>query len=112
VWSAHGFEPNVDGENCRLSNAPPHYPTCDQMARPNVLMIGDPYWEPWRSEGQRQREEKWLRTIDSGQRTVVIEIGADTTIPSVSKFQPAHQLRIWRAAHTHQPQRVHRCVKP
>jgi NAD-dependent SIR2 family protein deacetylase len=86
VWSARDFEPQVDEENCLLLSAPPHCPTCGQMARPNVLMFGDPYWEPLRSEAQRQGEEKWLRTIDDGQKTVVIEIGAGTTIPSVRHF--------------------------
>ena len=56
------------------------------MARPKVFMFDDPYWEPLRSEAQRQGEEKWLRTIDDGQKTVVIEIGAGTTIPSVRHF--------------------------
>ena len=86
VWSARDFEPHVDDENCLLLNAPPRCPICGQMARPNVLIFGDANWEPWRSEAQRQREEQWLRTIHDGQRTVVIEIGAGTTIPSVRHF--------------------------
>jgi NAD-dependent SIR2 family protein deacetylase len=86
VWSAQDFEPHVAEENCLLINDPPTCPACDEMARPNVLMFGDANWEPLRSEAQRQLEEKWLRTIDDGQKTVVIEIGAGTAIPSVRHF--------------------------
>jgi NAD-dependent SIR2 family protein deacetylase len=83
VWSANGFEPDVDTETCRLRNDPPDCQHCGGPARPNVLMFGDMGWCEWRTEMQTVRMEEWLGKI---QRPVVIEAGAGSMIPSVRRF--------------------------
>lgn len=83
IWAAGGFQPDVDEQKCRLSNAPPTCPRCGGLARPNVLMFGDGGWIDRRSDSQGTRQEAWLAAAT---RPVVIEIGAGTTIPSVRHF--------------------------
>lgn len=83
VWSADGFEPDVDVAHCMLRNAPPSCPECGGMARPNVMMFNDWDWLDSRSGRQEARQGHWLCSV---QRPVVLEIGAGTTIPSVRYF--------------------------
>lgn len=83
VWSADGFEPDVDLERCLLRNAPPRCPQCGGMARPNVMMFNDWDWLDSRSKPQAARQRQWLMSVS---RPVVVEIGAGTAIPSVRYF--------------------------
>ncbi|MDW5442834.1 SIR2 family NAD-dependent protein deacylase [Polaromonas sp. SM01] len=87
VWSADGFVPEVDTDNCRLLNPPPHCPACGALARPNVLMFKDWNWVSRRSDAQARREATWLEVLaESRARVVVLELGAGTAIPSVRRF--------------------------
>jgi NAD-dependent SIR2 family protein deacetylase len=87
VWSADGFVPEVDTDNCRLLNTPPHCPACGALARPNVLMFNDWSWVSKRSDAQARREATWLDTLaENRARVVVLELGAGTAIPSVRRF--------------------------
>ena len=86
VWSADGFTPEVDEQNCLLLNSPPVCPKCAGMARPNVLMFNDWNCAPERTQVQSQKEYQWLESLPDGRRIVVVEIGAGTTIPSVRHF--------------------------
>ena len=83
IWSAAGFEPVVDEENCRLVSDPPRCPHCGAPARPAILMFGDGRWNGERSEGQRRRLDAWLRRV---KKPVVVELGAGTAIPTVRWF--------------------------
>ena len=83
IWSADDFVPDVDSEAGTLRNAAPRCPHCGGLARPNILMFGDPLWLPARSEAQSMRLEHWLV---GARRPVVIEIGAGTAVPSVRHF--------------------------
>lgn len=83
VWSADGFEPDVDVAHCMLRNAPPSCAECGGMARPNVMMFNDWDWLDSRSARQEACQRHWLCSV---QRPVVLEIGAGTTIPSVRYF--------------------------
>jgi NAD-dependent SIR2 family protein deacetylase len=56
-----------------------------KILRPNILMFGDWSWLPERSMKQENRLGRWLNAIDS-EKTVVIEMGAGTAIPSVRRF--------------------------
>ncbi|MFO1262695.1 MAG: Sir2 family NAD-dependent protein deacetylase [Rhodoferax sp.] len=83
IWSADGFQPDVDEQTCRLLNPTPFCPHCGGLARPNVLMFGDGGWVDRRSAAQGYRQDAWLSAVT---RPVVIELGAGTAIPSVRHF--------------------------
>lgn len=80
AWSADGVWLDVDEERCALRSAAPRCPHCGGLARPNVLMFGDPYWIDRETEAQRQSLEQWLAGAG---RLVVVECGAGTAIPSI-----------------------------
>ncbi|MCX8113904.1 MAG: NAD-dependent deacetylase [Burkholderiaceae bacterium] len=83
LWSATGFEPRIDDENCRLLSPAPTCPRCGSVARPNILMFGDAGWIPTRTDAQMARLRAWMVP---GQNIVAIELGAGTAIPSVRMF--------------------------
>lgn len=94
IWSAEGFEPEVDEQSCRLLNELPACPHCGTVARPTILMFGDWKWNQRRVEVQKARLDEWLATV---RRLVIIEVGAGTAIPSVrhfSEFQEGFLIRI------------------
>lgn len=83
IWPADAFLPEVDGDACRLRNAPPACPHCGSLARPNILMFGDRGWVEARSARQAARLQAWLARV---RRPLVIELGAGTAVPSVRYF--------------------------
>lgn len=88
LWSANGFHPEVDVEQCRLLNEAPICPHCGQMARPNILMFGDLGWIDQRAEQQAFAYQRWRETLV--RNPVVIEIGAGRAIPTVRSFSEMH----------------------
>ncbi len=93
IWPADAFVPDVDEARGVLRNEAPKCPRCGDLARPNILMFGDPLWLPARSEAQSVRLEHWLA---GARKPVVIEIGAGTAVPSVRNF--SQQMRIYADA--------------
>lgn len=83
VWSAGGFEPQVDEEACRLLCEPPRCPHCGGIARPNILMFGDWGWIAQRTELQEAALVAWLEHV---RRPLVIELGAGESVPTVRRF--------------------------
>jgi NAD-dependent SIR2 family protein deacetylase len=83
IWPADDFAPEVDAEQCLLLNTLPTCPHCGGMARPNVMMFNDWEWLEQRQIQQAARMENWLSSMS---RPVVVEIGANTAIPSVRHF--------------------------
>lgn len=83
VWSAEKFKPDVDENECHLTNMPPPCKECGGYARPNILMFGDWGWVKMRTKKQSARQHEWLSTV---KRPLVIELGAGIHIPSVRKF--------------------------
>jgi NAD-dependent SIR2 family protein deacetylase len=87
TWSANQYTPTVNTETCQLLSELPVCPHCGGLARPNILMFGDEYWQYMYSEKQRRNQERWLNAIEENKaRVVVVEIGAGTAIPSVRHF--------------------------
>lgn len=87
VWSAEAFVPQVDEEQCRLTNSAPLCPACKALARPNILMFGDWDMRETRVAQQARRQRQWLQALDGARaRVAVVEIGAGTAIPSVRAF--------------------------
>ena len=93
IWPADGFIPDLDESRGMLRNDAPTCPHCGGLARPNILMFGDPLWLPARSEDQSLRLERWLTLA---RRPVVVEIGAGTAVPSVRNF--SQQMLIYAGA--------------
>ncbi len=98
IWPATEFTPEVDEETCLLQNTPPLCPHCNGLARPNILMFGDYYWQARRSDLQERRMAQWLSEIE---KLVIIELGAGSSVPTVRRFSEhfaqqaqAHLIRI------------------
>lgn len=85
LFSADGLRVEIDPGTFRALPPLPACPRCGALARPNVLMFGDPGWDPARTEAQEERLSVWLRSQDP-QRLVVVECGAGTAVPTVRFF--------------------------
>ncbi len=83
TWSADGFDPTIDTENCLITSPLPTCPNCGSVARPNILMFGDFNWLANRKSEQQERFARWRNRVQS---PLVIELGAGTAIPSVRWF--------------------------
>lgn len=80
IWSASTLEPRVDEAECRWLGELPRCPRCGSLARPNILMFGDGAWIAARTRQQQAELDVWRRQAG---RTVVLEIGAGTHVPTV-----------------------------
>ncbi len=78
IWSAHGFDPVVDEDDCVLVIKLPTCPHCGGLARPNIVMFRDWGWLDGRTNKQSRSMKKWMEKPES---LVVVEIGAGTAIP-------------------------------
>jgi NAD-dependent SIR2 family protein deacetylase len=83
IWSAEDLQPDVDTDACKWKCALPTCPRCGELARPNILMFGDPAWLEGRADRQQEQLAAWLARV---QRPVVVELGAGTGIPTVRHF--------------------------
>jgi len=82
IWPNRDEVP-VDHATMRASRIP-RCTACGGVARPNILMFGDGAWIGDRSDDQRQRLRSFAEAhVDD--RTVVIEMGAGTAIPSIRR---------------------------
>ena len=62
----------------------PLCPSCGAVARPNILMFGDWGWGSSRSDAQSAQMDAFVQRVQpSGQKLVIIEIGAGEHIPTV-----------------------------
>lgn len=80
IWENHE-NISVDMERMRARRYP-HCPHCDEVARPNILMFGDYSWLSDRTNRQMLRFREF-RKLHQGKKTVVIEMGAGTSIPTI-----------------------------
>lgn len=83
IWTAGEVAPEVDIDRCCLVSQLPACPDCSSVARPNILMFGDPDWLEHRTRAQRSRLDRWLGGV---KRPLVLELGAGTNIPTVRRF--------------------------
>ena len=83
IWAAGDFFPDVDEENCQLTNEPPQCSFCENIARPNILMFNDSKWEDSRYKMQRQALNEWLACA---KKVVIVEMGAGGDIPTVRHY--------------------------
>jgi NAD-dependent SIR2 family protein deacetylase len=82
VWRQDNLDLSVDEVTLRASTPFPACPSCGSIARPNILMFGDWGWDSSRTEEQRGHFMDWVQNTGTSQ-TVIVEIGAGVTIPSV-----------------------------
>lgn len=83
IWPvSESFHIELDHENVHARNPLPSCPSCHGLARPNILMFGDFYWDSKRTSEQEREMEKWLRTHGTSE-LFVLEIGAGLSIPTV-----------------------------
>lgn len=82
VWP-NVIEPVIDNQFCELLSPLPQCKHCGQLARPNILMFNDWYWQEWPAQQQKKRLKEWLEKC---KLPLVIEIGAGVAIPSIRYF--------------------------
>ncbi|HRI13089.1 MAG TPA: NAD-dependent deacetylase, partial [Verrucomicrobiota bacterium] len=79
-----------DEETFRAADPLPTCPFCGELARPNVLMLGDARWIPDRMDRQHEAMNRWLESVrTAGARFAILEFGAGTAIPSVRALSEA-----------------------
>lgn len=86
VPCGHDIWPNneeylIDETTMRSADVP-YCRHCRQVARPNILMFGDYSWLHQRTANQEDRFDDFLRA-NSISPTVVVEMGAGTSIPTI-----------------------------
>lgn len=86
IFPADGADVDVDPESLRAREPLPRCPSCGALARPNVLMFGDFAFDSQRSDAQAGALQDWLHALPAAARTVVVECGAGTAVPSVRLF--------------------------
>ena len=82
IWPAGTATIEIDEDTFRCTSPLPKCRNCDAIARPNVLMFGDAYWLPHRSDAQERRYEQWMAGSE-GKRLIAVECGAGTAVPTV-----------------------------
>lgn len=80
LWENHETF-KVDTATMRASRYPA-CPFCDEVSRPNILMFDDASWISDR-KNQQLYKFRQFRKANQGNKTVVIEIGAGTAIPTI-----------------------------
>ncbi len=83
ILSAAVLNIEVDDETFLARGELPHMPD-GTLARPNILMFGDYFWNARRYMEQQSRYAVWLKQCKK-QNIVAIECGAGITIPTVRR---------------------------
>ena len=83
VWRQDELDLSVDEGTLRACYPLPRSAhLAEVLARPNILMFGDWGWDSSRTGEQRGHFMDWVQNTGTCQ-TVIVEIGAGVTIPSV-----------------------------
>jgi NAD-dependent SIR2 family protein deacetylase len=82
IWLDAPKDLEIDLETITARGRLPRCPECGAVARPNLLMFGDPDWLANVRHEQQQRYREWLATV-RGRRLVVIELGAGSAIATI-----------------------------
>jgi NAD-dependent SIR2 family protein deacetylase len=96
IWDAIHIELDVDEENFTANDPLPACPDCGAQARPNILMFGDWYWLPHRTQVQQNNMQSWInKLISKKYQPVIIEMGAGEAVATVRHTSEslAHELQ-------------------
>jgi NAD-dependent SIR2 family protein deacetylase len=86
IWSADDLEIRVDMDRFEALDIPT-CPDCGAVARPNILMFGDWYWNSRRTDVQQAYFDQWFdQILKNLHKVVIIEIGAGTAVPTIRSF--------------------------
>ena len=86
------FEPEVDEfgvdpKKLTMKCELPKCPKCGKLARPNIMMFNDFYFNSNETSEQEKRFNDFMYKYDKGdKKIVVIELGAGTAIPSIRRI--------------------------
>ncbi len=72
----------IDENTVEAKGELPICPCCGAIARPNILMFGDPNYDPTISDQQEARFTQWLSDVSEG-KLLIIELGAGLAVPSI-----------------------------
>jgi len=82
IWPAGETSVEVDMDTIRARSELPRCPSCQALARPNIMMFGDWQWDPARTSQQLANYQQWLGDVRASE-VVAIELGAGLAIPTV-----------------------------
>ena len=88
IWSTHSSsvkDMDVCMKTITCQSELPRCPSCNALARPNILMFSDLFWDPHTLIKQEKALKDWL-SQNGNKKLLVIEIGAGLTIPTVRSF--------------------------
>ena len=85
TWCSEDLAISIDEETFLANEPLPKCIHCGQLARPNILMFNDGGWIVDHAEEQNRKYARWLQSIPSHAKLVMIEIGAGTAVPSVRR---------------------------
>lgn len=74
----------INSDTFRAEGSLPNCPSCQALARPNILMFGDGGWDDGRTSAQSIRFSRWLQGLGNA-RLVVVECGAGQAIPTIRR---------------------------
>ncbi|ARU56698.1 NAD-dependent protein deacetylase, SIR2 family [Oleiphilus messinensis] len=88
IWTAPDNALEIDEEQLELVSSLPRCKECGAVARPNILMFGDWDWNAKRAEKQSFHYQNWQiqkfeKCKKAEQKSVTIELGAGTAVPTV-----------------------------
>ncbi|MDQ1267447.1 MAG: Sir2 family protein [Campylobacterota bacterium] len=85
IWSANETKVEVDMESF-AAHSIPACSYCQEVARPNILMFNDWFWNKRRAMRQEEKYRKWLKKFTIfHEKLAIIEIGAGSAIPTVRR---------------------------
>lgn len=93
IWPADDLALEIDETTLTLTSPIPRCPHCGEVARPNILMFDDGYWNSDRTDDQ---EYIFHQRVKQAGNILAIEIGAGKAIPSVRYKTEAYGTRIIR----------------
>lgn len=84
IWSAEYTEIKIDADKLTAQEPLPRCKKCGAIARPNMQLLGDWYWNHHRTEAQSHHFGQWIQSVhERGMPLAILEIGAGTSIANV-----------------------------
>lgn len=84
IWNAKNLTIEIDEDSLTATSPLPRCPSCNAIARPNILLFGDMRWNSGRAAIQHDEQDEWVAELEDS--PVIIECGAGTHVPSVRYF--------------------------